>query len=532
MPFTYDTKKWGIDDFYESTLAPKPRIELVHYPYAEEGSFKPTNLVRTSDMQVVSGEEANQPYCALSYCWSQSGEIIKDEKDKERRANDGAEHKIITHKLFFRHEHHVKFEDIIQQTCKDFGIDYIWYDQMCIDQNDKEQKQCEIQQMHKIYSNSACVVVLLPEFQAETKGRANLASVGHAEWFKRTWTLSEAFMGRQHPLLVVGRDIYAWSRAQLWGYPRFGDAANFLSGMYSRESMFFELNAAIILLRARKRTTTLPHDHYFALANMLPDKMSDLSLTYDQPLEDLAAQFYERLAKDDLSILYFGMAYDPDEEQARIMRTEDDKLPSWTGVHGLHIRDLFDYENDDGYTPKIDCHSDYSVTGSTMHITSTSIPVSIERDGGQSQDYELWKLEKIERHSLPVRTSKHLTFVRTFDEYGTVHHYTSYYGLKSTHFLPLKKEDGVVINTSSSPDLYGGQLSLVEECSEGIILSGVSYRSSFGKFTDRYMIRNVVISPVIRKDDDHYKAIGLCFLPADAEFSDIDITTKQTFVVK
>ncbi|KAI7848119.1 hypothetical protein BDC45DRAFT_610564, partial [Circinella umbellata] len=45
------------------------------------GEYRPTWLVRVSDWQKVPGTEAVEGYHTISYCWEQSGEVVKDETD-------------------------------------------------------------------------------------------------------------------------------------------------------------------------------------------------------------------------------------------------------------------------------------------------------------------------------------------------------------------------------------------------------------------------------------------------------------------
>ncbi|KAI9264150.1 hypothetical protein BDA99DRAFT_508538, partial [Phascolomyces articulosus] len=59
---------------------------------------------------------------------------------------------------------YVKFEGIIQQICQQFNIKYIWYDQLCINQDNKEEKQNEIRNMHQVYENAYCTVALVPDY--------------------------------------------------------------------------------------------------------------------------------------------------------------------------------------------------------------------------------------------------------------------------------------------------------------------------------------------------------------------------------
>ncbi|KAI9278780.1 hypothetical protein BDA99DRAFT_567435 [Phascolomyces articulosus] len=91
--------------------------------------FMPTKLVCISDMAVVDGSQVNEGYCALSYSWNQSGSFFYNPFRRKYiiRPDGNCEY--------------VKFEGIIQQICQQFNIKYIWYDQLCINQDNTEEKQ-------------------------------------------------------------------------------------------------------------------------------------------------------------------------------------------------------------------------------------------------------------------------------------------------------------------------------------------------------------------------------------------------------
>ncbi|KAI8140018.1 hypothetical protein BJV82DRAFT_672117 [Fennellomyces sp. T-0311] len=50
-----------------------------------------------------------------------------------------------------------------QQACKDFNIDYLRYDKICINHTNKEEKKREIKQMHATYSSAHYTIALVPE---------------------------------------------------------------------------------------------------------------------------------------------------------------------------------------------------------------------------------------------------------------------------------------------------------------------------------------------------------------------------------
>ncbi|KAI9243357.1 hypothetical protein BDA99DRAFT_577522, partial [Phascolomyces articulosus] len=196
--------------------------------------FIPSKLVRISDMKVVDGSQVNEGYCALSYSWNQSGNILLDIITKKYKRIDEGKHEIISYdniypdmiipqyktrhnmklrkiyKVFEIMEYNnyyftstvqfVKFEVIIQQLCQQFNIKYIWYDQLCINQDNQEEKQREIHNMHHIYENAYCTVALVPDYS-----RSNFAIIPSTkEYFKRLWTLEEAIKSKR--ILFVGRN--------------------------------------------------------------------------------------------------------------------------------------------------------------------------------------------------------------------------------------------------------------------------------------------------------------------------------------
>ena len=99
-------------------------------------------------MKVVQGSKVHEGYCALSYSWNQSGEIVINETGKKsHRCIDEGKHIILPAKIVREKQRgrkriprkikYVKFEKCIQEICKGFNVKYIWYDQMCINQNDE-----------------------------------------------------------------------------------------------------------------------------------------------------------------------------------------------------------------------------------------------------------------------------------------------------------------------------------------------------------------------------------------------------------
>ncbi|KAI9246886.1 hypothetical protein BDA99DRAFT_259317 [Phascolomyces articulosus] len=357
--------------------------------------FRPTWLVRTSDMERVPGTEAIHGYCTLSYSWNYSGDIFLGKNGKYDFFDHG-KHQIIFKKNIKKRngendegeeqekeeqekekagqssflDHHeikeVKFEQLVQQVCKDFDIDYIWYDKICIDQNDKAAKHAEIARMHKIYLNALYTVAMIPEmsipdkfedtsvtwkdsFTTFTDGdftsitnndgveekrdiiKKCLVDIGQSQWLQRLWTLEEAIMSNY--IVFVGRNTH------LWDTYRVARAADSLGFDIEISNNLFELknrcdrySANFILRHAHARSTTKEHDRAFALGNIFHNLM-DVKVDYGLSLDTVLSNFYSDLIEKDLSVLCFGKARDTYKSTIQVIH----HLPSWTGIEGAHV---------------------------------------------------------------------------------------------------------------------------------------------------------------------------------------------------
>ncbi|KAI9276761.1 hypothetical protein BDA99DRAFT_554716 [Phascolomyces articulosus] len=342
--------------------------------------FMPTKLIRISDMEIVYGSQVNEGYCALSYSWNQSGDMVLDEaKGKYMRIDEGR-HEIISYCSIFpdmiipyyiaaknfkrklwkiykvlevmdeknyyfqKTVKQVKFESILQHICQQFNIKYIWFDQMCINQDDKEEKKREIRNMHHIYENAYCTIALTPEFSG-----LNVATPSSEDYqyFKRLWTLEEAIKSKK--LLFVGKDVHKW-----------GEDISRSDRLYPLIESSSTLSVSQILYHAHNRTSTKDHDRVFALIHLFPEFMQDINIDYDQPLEELMVQFYRLLAKKSISILVFEKLTHHRYEST--IQKYSTFLPSWTGVNGTHalIATTTSFQN-------------YDVVGKTMHVTSAYV---------------------------------------------------------------------------------------------------------------------------------------------------------------
>lgn len=436
-------------------------------------SFRPKKLIRCSDMVVVNGVEAINGYCALSYSWNWSGDIVYKNGKSERI--DNKKH-IIEYRqkkgirLNDIYKKNVYFEDIIQEICNHFKIKYIWFDQKCINQENKYEKQEEIKIMHKIYSNANYTVALIPEFELYDGYMYGLNTMGihqqiseinncircieDSEWSKRMWTLEEAIMSKQ--ILFVGRNIYMWQNS-------IKHNSFYLNDLFNKT-----ISSNKVLRYAHKRTSTKNNDKIFALMNIFHD-IINIDPDYSRNFIDLANDFYSQLIKNDLSIICFGKSLN------NLKNMIDIKLPSWTGIKGSHCMGNIEYSKKINYFIKKD--------DMKLYIKCEYIEIYTKKYTKENQQKEEKSIPTLNGSITNcINFEKNKEYYRMLIRLNT--------GLDITHYIEKENNEIKLM------------LSLVEEDCENICILYIKL----------YFNNDIVLYPVIKKFDiSSWKIIGICF---------------------
>ncbi|KAG2217122.1 hypothetical protein INT45_009339 [Circinella minor] len=406
------------------------------------GDYRPTWLVRVSDWKKVPGTEAVDGYHTISYCWEQSGEVVKNETDDEYSLVDNGKHCIIEGYQVYedeiyrlvdfpnteddvqeveeedddvenlqhenndanKEEHqedrqkdnkekdkedpsknnfnsdeeeeaigykeyvswceptsetatarYVTYGELLQQVCKDFQVEYVWYDKICIDQEDHKAKLSEIQQMHKVYSNARYTIAIIPEVrrynQKDLKddvGDCAYKALGcliddamGSCWFKRSWTLEEVMMSRR--ILIVGANTNMFQHSLFrTDIPTTLDIfSGTLLDFGGRAVTQYErgtVNQA--LAHAHFRTSTKPQDVIHSLKNIFYYMFYDIEASHSTDIKTIFNNFYRHVTTIETSILCFGSPYNLAGYIMNENMMHDYNLPSWTGVNGRHVRDI------------------------------------------------------------------------------------------------------------------------------------------------------------------------------------------------
>ena len=417
---------------------------------------------------------------------------------------------------------------------------------MCINQGNEEEKHREIRQMHKIYSNAHCKIALIPEL--ETMKRVfyedpkvftfvSIGSLLEAQWMRRIWTLEELIMSSK--ILFVGSGTHFW-----WHCISENDLPLFHHDLYR--------DAARILYSAHLRTSTKEHDHVFALANIFPKVMNEITIDYQQDIQELMTRFYGALAKTDLTILCFrshdgykelcqtSSSYDADKNIYKLnykVPIQEFDLPSWTGVNGEHfLQHHFSTS-----------FKNYTIGGRVMKVICSGIT-------NNHQGIDLSFLESITWEDIPplpqtemkedcdwilalvVRTpgSTDDKFVKCYEACGTegrLNPCVEEIDIKKlktlSHFVPVK-ENLQWISTKSETVFTDIDPTWPTEdfndFDQYVLLNGIEFK--FSGTEDLFSCY-----PVIKKDEGHYKALGICFVDGDDHFLNDMTYEEQTFEI-
>lgn len=179
----------------------------------------------THDYEVIEpfrhGYDNQEPFVAVSYCWTSRDEGPKDFKIKvPNRLGDGSE----VRKLRVRSEILTRALNFAQAR----GIRQVWIDQECIHQDDDEDKNILIAAMHRIYRQATLTVVVMGEHIQSVddiqaikfvvsgsiptqhdhvalieRSRILSGRIFNDRWFRRAWTTQEAIIAGSETLVYL-----------------------------------------------------------------------------------------------------------------------------------------------------------------------------------------------------------------------------------------------------------------------------------------------------------------------------------------
>jgi hypothetical protein len=210
-----------------------------HTACAQVGLQKKDNALKLSTFKVIDVEKRlvvpapkDAPYVALSYVWGQA-EMYKARKQdfifSKKRSHDGCSAKVLPLDAVTLP---ATVEDAIR-VVRQLGQRFLWIDAICITQDDPEELQATLQQMHLVYGNALVTVCAMDgasadaglaritpspnqdyEPTADLGGKLVLAPSDFYEfpkmnWATRAWTYQEAVYSTRCILFTADRVFYS-----------------------------------------------------------------------------------------------------------------------------------------------------------------------------------------------------------------------------------------------------------------------------------------------------------------------------------
>ena len=180
--------KQRISDWNTSRLIfPDRNISLPKKLYSIEGNNGINSILPSSETDFV-------PYVTLSYVWNSE----KGSTTHNVLINDKYGQIQITHSG-------LKTLNKSIAVCKMLGINYLWMDQLCIDQSNITEKNQEIPKMGQYYSNATVTLIAIHKNLNITREsttpflleREIITNVMLSEWFTRAWTFQEGLLSQR-----------------------------------------------------------------------------------------------------------------------------------------------------------------------------------------------------------------------------------------------------------------------------------------------------------------------------------------------
>ncbi|KAG2223710.1 hypothetical protein INT45_007288 [Circinella minor] len=412
---------------------------------------------------------------------------------------------------------------------------------------------------------------------------SNLENAVFTEWSRRSWCLEEFAVS--HCVLYTGYNFHIWSDscAELTvTRPLYHHHAYFT--VFAKD---LKWAASTALYHAHKRRSTKAHDRIFALANIYPGAIRQINFDYNEPIYKLMNKFYSILCTIDIRVLLFGVDYVIDNIGMAKRKMFATFLPSWVGMPYTHTPQLAMYDLapinpspnyiiDETNAIRTRCRS---VCAKILKNVNADIPRRRVRDRQsltspfqRPQKMKVWDESHSADNSIILRSNKYIDLVqqRSFSSTQQTHttplpqrsasapelqtnstqrnrslltfvvspklgyvnfdnlSYPGLYGLTPTHRLPLNMIAKERIRGSSKVSLlpsvndsnHVGYLSLTDDtCANIIILTELAYTTCF---------QELLVMPVVRKEEDHFKSIGVCFLHKCVDYASMESLREFT----
>jgi len=208
------------------------KYDKIHLNQWGESNFPapkslPTRLYNIETGKVEeSHNRADIKYASLSYIWGDSkntnNKLIERERDELNEVFSDIGYDNINQMTRLGYKSWKK----AVETCRHLDINYLWVDQLCINQNSTEDKGNEVSKMRQYYGNAEATLTAIDERVGDLNDidlvDNVLSKIVNSEWFTRSWTFQEGWLSKHTIFMFDDKLIDGWAMAGTWSLNQLG----------------------------------------------------------------------------------------------------------------------------------------------------------------------------------------------------------------------------------------------------------------------------------------------------------------------
>lgn len=357
------------------------QIEKVEYQsvISEEKDFtlpksKPQKLplkiynIKENRVEWTTGNSKLNSYAIISYVWGDLSNKKSLETRKYLLQDKDNQDYFIEKEIGVSEEHNaigttkwsLKAWDKAIATCKLLNIDYLWMDQLCIDQFDDFEPAQEVPKMRQYYSQAAVTLIAIHvelNDRQRRKPEEIIKEVVQSQWFTRSWTFQEGWLSKQTIFMfdncLVNGSMLAnrwvlmqpsYSGAIFKNIPEIGSRkiatplgwVYYEKGYSEEDIISFPLNQALRTIKNRGRSISI--DGIYSVLGLL---------SYGDKVVPNYKKWGESYTKADLKTALFNLML------TALKETGQNQFIAWHGtgkdwLPEIYQQDIYSYKNRGG----------------------------------------------------------------------------------------------------------------------------------------------------------------------------------------
>ncbi|KAJ3035618.1 hypothetical protein HDV00_003604 [Rhizophlyctis rosea] len=175
------------------------------------------------------------------------------------------------------------------------GVTHIWLDFVCVLQTSTHEQRRATRLMGAWYANARNTLVWLADTMLQAQNiRWVTRAIETTLWWNRVWTVQECRLSK-NLVFMDARGVVDLGYAGDFCRDGWFDVGDALYRLTTR--VHEEWSPAMALLETRRRAATRPHDHIYAALSMIPGATSNIEISYQITVAEVARRVDAYLAR-------------------------------------------------------------------------------------------------------------------------------------------------------------------------------------------------------------------------------------------